>query len=175
MFQFSAKSHHKWRIRLILRGRSVRKETKEGVRKTPILISIIISNHMQSFCFKFHQNRTINEEFDFLDGKGSQGVWGGSYSWILISIIIGKHTQLFCSKFHQNRTINVKFDFWAAKGVVLGAWGLQKLKQLKNIFPNIIEGCFCQKNLSTLFVPRFYISPVDYWFFLLFLKFYSGR
>ena len=42
----------------------------------------------------------------------------------------------------QNRTINKEFDFW----------GLQKLAQLKNMFPDIIEGCFCQKNLCILFV-----------------------
>ena len=26
-----------------------------------------------------------------------------------------------------------------------GVWGLQKLAKLENMFPNIIEGCFCQQ------------------------------
>ena len=35
-----------------------------------ILISIIIGKHMNRLCFKFHQNHTINEEFDFFEGGG---------------------------------------------------------------------------------------------------------
>ena len=31
-----------------------------------ILTSIIIGKHMKMLCFQFQQNRTINEEFDFL-------------------------------------------------------------------------------------------------------------
>ena len=34
-----------------------------------ILISIIIGKHIH-MCFKFHQNRTINEEFNFWEVKG---------------------------------------------------------------------------------------------------------
>ena len=44
-----------------------------GLHSKIVKISIIIGKHMQMFCFKFQQNRTINEEFDFLRGEG-QGV-----------------------------------------------------------------------------------------------------
>ena len=52
---------------------------------------------------------------------------------------------MLCFKFPQNQIINEEFDFWGATGVVLGGLGLQKLAQLANMFPNIIEGHFCQK------------------------------
>ena len=48
-------------------------------------------------------------------------------------------------KFDHNRTLNEEFCFWWVKGVVLGVWVLQKLAQLENMFPNIIEGSFYQK------------------------------
>ena len=35
-----------------------------------IVITIIIGKHIQIFCFKFQQNRTINEKFDFIDMRG---------------------------------------------------------------------------------------------------------
>ena len=34
-----------------------------------ISISIIIGEHIKTLCFKFHQNRAINEEFYFWGGK----------------------------------------------------------------------------------------------------------
>ena len=45
---------------------------KKPIRKTPFinLMSIIIDKHVEMFCFKFQQNRTINKEFDFLRGGG---------------------------------------------------------------------------------------------------------
>ena len=59
--------------------------------------------------------------------------------------------QMFCFKFHQNRTINEEFDFWGLRGLF---WGVQKLAQLENMLPNIIEGCFCQKKKPLLLFVR---------------------
>ena len=42
-----------------------------------IVILIIIDKHMQMFCFKFKQNRTVNEEFYFFEGEGEEGPPGG--------------------------------------------------------------------------------------------------
>ena len=56
-------------------------------------------------CFKFQQNRTMNEEFDFFRG------WGPHLK-ILILIIISKHMKMLGFKFHQSRAINKEFDFW---------------------------------------------------------------
>jgi len=41
--------------------------------------------------FKFQQNHTLNEEFDFWRGEGGQG---DHHSKILISIIISKHMKM---------------------------------------------------------------------------------
>ena len=49
---------------------------------------------------------------------------------------------MLCFKFHQNRAIMKNLTFAGLRGLF---WGLQKLAQLENMFPNIIEGCFCQK------------------------------
>ena len=35
-----------------------------------ISISAINDIHMKTSCFKFHHNRKINEEFDFMKGRG---------------------------------------------------------------------------------------------------------
>ena len=43
-----------------------------------ILISIIIGKHMKMLRFKLQQNRTINEEFDFLRGERRKG---SSFGW----------------------------------------------------------------------------------------------
>ena len=64
---------------------------------------------MKILCSKFHQNRPINEEFDFLRREG------GPLSYISISIIIGEHMKILCFKFHKNRSINEEFDFWGGK------------------------------------------------------------
>ena len=70
-----------------------------------IVISIIIGKRMKMFCFKFQQNRTINEEFDIFEGEGQ---WDHHLS-ILISNVIGRHMKMFCFKFQQNRTVNEEF------------------------------------------------------------------
>jgi len=42
-------------------------------------ISIIIGEHMKTLCFKFYQNRAINEKFYFWGGKIiSRGTKGGT-------------------------------------------------------------------------------------------------
>ena len=61
---------------------------------------------MKMFCFKFNQNRQINEEFYVFKGRGGEGV----------SIIIGEHMKTLCFKFHQNHQINEEFDCWGFKG-----------------------------------------------------------
>ena len=53
-----------------------------GNKRTPffkILISIHIGKYMKIWCFKFHQNRAINKEFDFwrLEGGGWELKGGG--------------------------------------------------------------------------------------------------
>ena len=35
-------------------------------------------------------------------------------------------------------------------------WGLQKLAQLENMFPNIVVGCFCKKKSLYAICARFY-------------------
>ena len=71
---------------------------------------------MELLCFKFKQNQTINEEFDFFLGETRMVPWGvgGRYLYVLISIIIGKHMKMYF-KFHKNRTINEESDFWGVK------------------------------------------------------------
>ena len=58
---------------------------------------------MKILCLKFEQNRTLNEQFDFFEGKGGGG---------LNLIFIGKHMKLLCFKFQQNHTISEDFDFF---------------------------------------------------------------
>ena len=63
-------------------------------------------------CFKFQQNRTINEHFDFFEGRGRGGAdLNLNYYWYAYEIV-GFHMKMFCFKFQQNRTINEEFDFW---------------------------------------------------------------
>ena len=65
---------------------------------------------MKRLGFKFEQNRTISDRFDFLRGEG-----GGArdhHLYIIFSIIIGNHMKMFRSKFQQNRTLKEEFDFW---------------------------------------------------------------
>ena len=49
----------------------------EGGKGTSIyiflLVYTIIGKHMKMFCFIIQQNRTINNEFNFLRGEGSRG------------------------------------------------------------------------------------------------------
>ena len=61
--------------------------------------------------FKFEQNCTISEEFDFLRG------WGKGSSLLIYKFYsIGNHMKMFCFKFQQNRTINEEFDFLRSEG-----------------------------------------------------------
>ena len=46
-----------------------------GTEATPIYLNyniIIIGKHMKTSGFKFEQNRTISEEYDFLSGEGGR-------------------------------------------------------------------------------------------------------
>ena len=65
-------------------------------------------------CFKFQENRNINEEFDYYEKRGGGGgrEGGDPNFWILISIIIGKHMKIFGFKFQLKCTINAEFDFF---------------------------------------------------------------
>ena len=95
---------------IIWRGQEGGEREQDGgeakVLHSKILISIIIGNHMKMLRFKFHQNRTINEEFDFFEaGKGT-------HLQISILINIGKHMEILHHKFQQNRTINEELDFY---------------------------------------------------------------
>ena len=70
---------------------------------------------MKVLCFKIHQNRPINEKYDFLGGGRSlQGVMRPLC--INFYLNIGKHMKMLRFKFHQNRTINEKFDFFEEGG-----------------------------------------------------------
>ena len=55
---------------------------------------------MKMFRFKFDQNRTKNEEFDFFEGQGGGEEEVDLHFKILLSIIIGKHMRMFLFKFH---------------------------------------------------------------------------
>ena len=65
-------------------------------------------------CFKFQQNRPINEEFYFLEGKGGETPEGkGALIYIFfISFTIGKHMKILCFEFHRNPTINEELHFF---------------------------------------------------------------
>ena len=63
-----------------------------------ILISIIIDKHTKMLCFKFHKNRTINEEFDIIGGIKLRA-YAFNHLYILISINIDKHMQFLRFKF----------------------------------------------------------------------------
>ena len=57
---------------------------------------------MKILCFKFKQNYTINEEFDFFEEVGDlRGDKGFPIQIIVISIIIGKHIEMLCFKIAQ--------------------------------------------------------------------------
>ena len=72
-------------------------------------MSIIIGEHMKMLCFKFYQNRLINEEFDFWGEpnsfgslEGGVGVWFQNrekYPWAIL-----RRTRRY-TKFYPNRTI----------------------------------------------------------------------
>ena len=66
---------------------------------------------MQVFGFKFKQNRTISEEFDFLRGERGGIPILKFYSQLLLG-----NMKMFRFKFQQNRILNEKFDFWRGKG-----------------------------------------------------------
>ena len=67
-------------------------------------MSIIIDKHVKMLCFKFNQNRTINENFTLTPFKK------------LNLNYYGKHMQVFCFKFQQNNTIKEEFDFFKGEG-----------------------------------------------------------
>ena len=67
-------------------------------------------------CFKFHKNRTINEEFDFFEGNGSpHGVRGLPFINLYLNYFC-KYMKMLCFKFHKNRPINEEFDFFDGGG-----------------------------------------------------------
>ena len=71
---------------------------------------------------------------------------------------------MLCFKFHKNRKIDEEFNFWGVKWVIMGVKGnrgVQKFAQLENMFPNIIEGCFCQKKtfVRYLFEVALHFTP----------------
>ena len=60
---------------------------EEGGKRTPISKflsqTIIVGTHMKLLGFKFQQNRTINEKFDFFEGGGGgrRGKWPSIYKF----------------------------------------------------------------------------------------------
>ena len=60
---------------------------------------------MKMFRFKFDQNRTKNEEFDFFEGQGGGEEEVDLHFKILLSIIIGKYMKMFLFMFNRNWTI----------------------------------------------------------------------
>ena len=67
-------------------------------------------------CFKFEQNHTINELFDFFEGQGEREEEGDFHFKIVLWIIIGKHMKMFLFKFNQNRTITKNYFFEGGMG-----------------------------------------------------------
>ena len=63
---------------------------------------------MKLLSFKFQQNHTIIENFDFFEGGGEKG---GPHLYILNSIIIGEQMEMFCFIIQPNCTINEELDF----------------------------------------------------------------
>ena len=72
---------------------------------------------MKILCFIFHQNRIINEEFDFFLGGEREGPPGGKGASIheFLSQLFLVNMKISCLKFHTNRTMNEEFDFWGVK------------------------------------------------------------
>ena len=72
---------------------------------------------------------------------------------------------MFCFKFNQKQYMK-NLTFEELRGLFWRVWGLQKMAKYENMFPNIIEGCFCQKKtcVRSLFELALHItlSPVDY-------------
>ena len=60
---------------------------------------MIICKHMQMLCFKFHQNHTINEEFDFWWLRDFYRGFGGCKSW---------HNLRICPKHHRGQFLPKK-------------------------------------------------------------------
>ena len=67
---------------------------------------------MKKLSFKFQQNRTLNEKFDFFEGKREAGTLIFKFQSQLLLI----NMKMFCFKFQQNRTINEEFDFLRGRG-----------------------------------------------------------
>ena len=97
MFQISVKSHHfktpTFQIYL------------EMGKPFLDLISIIICEHIKMLCFKFHQNRPINEEFDCWGFKGPRGFQGTPISKIQKT----PHTERWSLLIHHRRTTTHKY------------------------------------------------------------------
>ena len=73
---------------------------------------------MKIFRFKFDQNHTNNEEFNFFKGRGGEWRRRGppflnlnlNYYWLTYEM------KILFLKFHQNRTINGEFNFFEGVG-----------------------------------------------------------
>ena len=78
---------------------------------------------MNVFWFKFDQNRTKNEEFDFFKGQGGGEEEVDLHFKILLSIIIGKYMKMFLFKFNRNRTITKNYLFEGGKDDRKGGGG----------------------------------------------------
>ena len=73
-------------------------------------------------CFKFQQNRTINEQFDFLmGGRGKQGVPRGQRlpAFLIPLVLLVTVWKCWFLKFNLNRKLYEEFDFWRGK-ILLG-------------------------------------------------------
>ena len=69
-------------------------EEPPGGKRAPVkknVISIDIGKHMKMPCFKFHQSRTINEEFDFFTEEVEEppGGKGAPINKILSQLFLG--------------------------------------------------------------------------------------
>ena len=106
-------------------------------------------------CFKFHQNRTVNKEFDFFEMGGGRVIEEPIFIKCNL-IIIDKHLQM-CFNFNQNRPINEDFVFWGVKGAILRDLGVVKVGTTWIYVPRHHIKLFLYA-----ICPRFYTSPADY-------------
>ena len=68
------------------------------------------------FRFKFYQNLTKNEEFDFFEGQEGGEEEVDLHFKIVLSFIFGKYMKMFLFKFDRNRTIIKNYFFEGGEG-----------------------------------------------------------
>ena len=68
-------------------------------------------------CFKFHQNRTIIDEFNFFEEGEGGGAMGKGTPIDKFQLLLVNLMKMLSLRFNLNRTINEEFDFWGVKAL----------------------------------------------------------